>query len=207
MALSAHRSRTAASWLRRFLLWSAWPVLLAPATILLHELAHLTAALMLGFPEPVIHFSSIAHGDISDRPAWQAGVVGLAGPLVTIALILLGMAFSRNRKSVRWPYALTVSAASRLFVGVPYTVMNIAMLIVGGRLDPPSFDEYKAGVALGLPGNAVLGISGAFFFLALIWLAFTLPRGERLAAWPGLILGTVVGWAAWFMLIGPAILP
>ena len=181
--------------------------LLAPLTIVLHEVAHYVTALALGFPDVEFHFSAIAHGDIGGRPGWQSGLVGLAGPAATIAFILAAIALGRRRPGTAWPHALAFAAASRLLVGVPYTLANSITRLSGGRLDPPAFDEYKAGVALGVSGDAMLGASVAFFFVAIVWLARALPKGRRLAAWAGLLAGTALGWALWMALLGPILLP
>jgi hypothetical protein len=200
------RSTRAFSWLLVLLGWAAWPLVLAPLTILLHEIAHLGAAIAPGFPDPVLHFSFISHGDVSSRPGWQSGVVGLAGPVVTALLLLAGLGLTVRRPSARFGQALAVAAASRFFVGVPYTIANIIALASDRQLAPPAFDEYKAGEALGWSGDLTLGVTASLFFLVIIVLLARLPRGERVWAWMGLIGGTVAGWAAGFSL-APLLLP
>jgi hypothetical protein len=190
----------------RFLLWSAWPLLLAPLTILLHELGHFLTAMALGFEEAQLHFSHVEFDEAGGRSPAQVGLVGLAGPLVTAAQILAAMAFHRLRPESRWPYALAVAAASRFVVGVPYTIIGLIVRARGERLQPPAFDEFRAGEALGWSGDLLLGLSSLMVLVTLVWLARALPRGERSAAWPGLLLGTIGGWALWFS-AGPLILP
>lgn len=186
------------SWLVRLLRWAAWPLLLAPITILLHELGHLAAASLLGFPDPELHFSSISHGDISGRHSWQAGIVGLAGPAVTAFLVMVGLVLSSRRPETPFGYALAVAAASRFFVGVPYTIANLAARASGRRLEAPQFDEFKACEALGWSGDLTLGATAAIVFFVFGWLLFRLPKGSRLVGWLGLIGGTIAGWALWF---------
>lgn len=194
------------SWLARLSGWAVWPLILAPLTILLHELGHLIVAILLGFPDPQLHFSSISHGDVSDRAGWQGGMVGLAGPAVTAVLVIAGLIYSAWRPRQRFGYALAVAAVSRFFVGVPYTIGNLVALASGRTLMPPSFDEYKAGVALGWSGDVTLGMTAAMVFLVLAWLAVRLPKGDRAAGWIGLIGGTIAGWGLWFSL-APLLLP
>ena len=196
----------ARSFATRLLRWCGWPLLLAPLTIFLHELGHFLAAVALGFPDPQIHFSAISHGDVSGRPAWQSGVVGLAGPAVTAAFVFGGLALTFRAPRLRFGWALAFAAASRFFVGVPYTIANLIALASGRRLDPPAFDEYKAGEALGWSGDATLAVSSLLFFAVLLRLALGVSRGQRTAGWLGLIVGTVAGWAAWFA-AGPYLLP
>jgi hypothetical protein len=190
----------------RALRWMAWPLILAPATILLHELGHLLAAIALGFPEPALHFSSISHGDVGDRPGWQSGVVGLAGPFVTAVLVFIGIVWGVRHPRMRFGYGLAIAAVSRFFVGVPYTIANLIAHASGRTLDPPAFDEYKAGEALNWSGDLTLGVTAAAVFVVLFWLQFSLARGDKAAAWPGLIVGTIGGWALWFG-VAPLILP
>lgn len=196
----------AIGWMKRLLLWTAWPLLLAPLTIVLHELGHLLAALGFGFEGAALHFSHVDTGDTAGRPGWQIGIVGLAGPLVTAASILLAIYWGRQGTRARWPYAIAAAAASRFLVGVPYTIANLIARARGPRLEPPAFDEYRTGQALGWSGDLLLGLSSLLFFAAVFWLARALPKGERTLAWLGLVLGTVAGWVLWFT-IGPMILP
>ncbi|MDQ3482431.1 MAG: hypothetical protein M3448_03345 [Pseudomonadota bacterium] len=76
----------------------------------------------------------------------------------------------------------------------------------GRRLDPPAFDEYKAGEALGWSGNLTLGFTAGLFFLVILLMLLWLPKGQRLVAWLGLIGGTAAGWALWFS-AAPYVLP
>src|SRR5687767_9924151 len=98
---------------RRAIGWGVWCLLWVPVTILLHELGHWSAAFWLGFPDPVLHYSSISHGDIARWPPWTHGVVGLAGPTVTVVITLAACGWLLVRRDARWPFALAVSAVSR----------------------------------------------------------------------------------------------
>jgi hypothetical protein len=204
--MTAEAPKLRDSWPGRVLRWAGWALLLAPVTIVAHEFGHLLVALLLGLPEPALHFSHISHGDISGRPMWQSGLVGIAGPLVTAGFILFAMLWVRRRGADRWAFALAAAAASRFFVGVPYTLAVALAAARGVRLEPPQFDEYKAGEALGASGNLMLLVSTLLFFTAIGWLALRLPRGSRGVAWTGLFIGTVTGWALWFT-VGPLLLP
>lgn len=180
--------------------WLGWPLLLAPLTILLHELGHLLAAIALGFPDPALHFSWVSHGDVSGRPSWQLGVVGLAGPVVTALLVFAGATLLLRRRQMPFGYALAVAAASRFAVGVPYTISSLIAVMSGRRLNPPAFDEYKAGEALGWSGDLTLSTTAVVVFFVLFLVGFRLPPGERAVGWFGLLAGTIAGWAAWFSL-------
>jgi hypothetical protein len=207
LARTTHIVNPARSWVSRASRWGAWCLLFVPATIVAHELGHLTAAAALGFPDVALHFSSISHGDIAGKPAWTNGVVGLSGPLVTVIITLVACAAIALRGGPPWAFALAISAASRFVVGVPYTMVSIALLLGNRRLAPPEFDEHKAASALGWSGDAVLGFTALFLIAILVWIGYRLPRGERIAAWPGLLVGTVLGWALWMGLVGRFVLP
>jgi hypothetical protein len=195
------------SWARRTLLWGRWCLLMVPLTILLHELGHLAAAVSVGFPDPALHFSSTSQGDVTKFAAWTHGVVGLAGPAVTVMLALFACGWIALRGCARWAFALLVASVSRFAVGVPYTLINSFVRLTGRRLTPPAFDEHKAATALGWSGDAVLGSTSVLLIAALVWMGFRLPRGERSVAWPGLLLGTALGWVLWMQLLGPVLLP
>jgi hypothetical protein len=195
------------TWPRRALSWGIWCVPFVALTILLHELGHLTAAIWLGFPEPALHYSSISHGDIAGFPGRSVGIVGLAGPAVTVLVLLAACGWIALRGAAPWAVALAITAASRFAVGVPYTIANIIVGLRGAQLQPPAFDEYKAGTALGWSGNALLGSTSFVLIASVAWVAIRLPRGERGPAWTGLIIGTMLGWALWMMVVGPVLLP
>ena len=199
-------SELPATWLRRAAPWAGWCVLFVPLTILLHELGHYITALSLGVQAPALHYSSVSY-DVTTTPASVNGAVGLAGPAVTVTLALIACGWILFRGPARWAFALAISAASRFAVGVPYTLINIVIRLIGGRMGAPAFDEHKAATALGWSGDALLASTSLVLIGVLLCIGFKLPRGERTAAWPGLLFGTVFGWALWMLLIGPAILP
>lgn len=195
------------SWLRKALSWGAWPLVAVPFTILVHEAAHWLTAVAVGYPDPALHYSSISHGDVDGYPAASAGLVGMAGPVVTALQILASIAWVLWRRAHPLAFALGVAAASRFAIAVPYTVANIAVLLTGRRLQPPEFDEHKAALALGLSGDVALAVTSLLVIAVLFWLARYLPKGERTAAWTGLLLGTAIGWIWWLVVLGPILLP
>ena len=195
------------SWVRRVAPWAGWCVLFVPLTIVLHELGHYTTARFLGFPNPVLHYSVVTPGDVTGIRPSLVGVVGLAGPAVTIILAAFACTWILLRSPTRWAFALAVAAASRFVVGVPYTVINVGVRLIGGHMKAPAFDEHQAGTALGWSGDALLASTTLVLVAVLLCVGYKLPRGERSVAWPGLLLGTVLGWALWMLLLGPVLLP
>jgi len=182
-------------------------VLLAPLTIVLHEVGHYVAALWAGSPNPALHYSWTDPGNLPTKDASTDGVIGLAGPAVTIILSLFACAWILWRGPARWAFALAISAVSRFVVAVPYTLINIAVRLTGASLRAPAFDEYKAGTALGWSGDALLASTVVVLIGVLVFVGRKLPDGERSVAWSGLVIGTVLGWACWMLLLGPAVLP
>lgn len=195
------------SWLSRAAPWGAWSVFFVPITIVLHELGHYSAALLAGSPNPVLHYNLTSPGDLAGQDGSIGGVIGLAGPAVTVILSVFACGWILLRGPARWAFALAVSAASRFVVEVPYTVISSLARLTGSTLSPPAFDEYKAGIAFGWSGDLLL--ASTVFVLAgvLVFVGLKLPRGERSTAWPGLVIGTIVGWACWMLLLGPLLLP
>ena len=198
---------TGRSWLSRAASWGAWCVFFVPLTIVLHELGHCSAAVLAGSPNPVLHYSWTNPGDIAGQDGSIGGVIGLAGPAVTIILSVFACAWILLRGPARWAFALAVSAVSRFAVEVPYTLINTLARLTGASLSPPAFDEYKAGIALGWSGDVLLASTLIVLAGVLLCVGLKLPRGERSTAWPGLVIGTILGWVCWMMLLGPALLP
>ena len=194
-------------WLLRTVPWIAWCVLFVTLAIPLHEVGHYLAAMWVGSPNPTIHYSSTDPGNLSTARTSANGIVGLAGPAVTILLSAFACAWILMRGPQRWAFALAVGAVSRFIVAVPYTLMNVVVRLLGGRMRAPAFVEYKAGVALGVSGNALLASTVLVLAAVVAFVAIKLPRGERAVAWTGLITGTTIGWIFWMLLLGPVVLP
>jgi hypothetical protein len=191
----------------RTLPWIAWSVLFAILAIPLHELGHYVAAIGVGSASPRIHYSWTDPGNLSIARASATGIVGLAGPAVTILLSAFACAWVLLHGPQRWAFALAVAAVSRFIVAVPYTLINVVVRLLGRGMRPPAFDEYKAGVALGVSGNALLASTVLVLVAVLVFVAIKLPRGQRAVAWTGLITGTALGWILWMFVLGPVVLP
>jgi len=195
------------SWFSRVVPWAAWCVFLAPLAIVLHELGHYAAAFWAGSPNPALHYSWTDPGNLPAKGASTDGVIGLAGPAVTIILSLFACAWILWRRPARWAFALAICAVSRFVVAVPYTIMTIVVRLTGGSLGAPAFDEYQAGTALGWSGDALLASTIVVLIGVLVFVGRSLPGGERSVAWPGLVIGTILGWICWMLLLGPVLLP
>lgn len=180
-------------------------ILLVPVGILLHELGHLFTALALGFPNPEFHYGAVSPGDVTKQAQWELGAVGLAGPLVTALLTVLGIAAHRVWRFSVWPFALAVAAASRFAVAVPFSLANVYVRLSGQRLAPPAFDEQKAADALGWSGELLLGVTSATLLIVVAWLVIKLPY--RWLSLPAILVGVASGWALWMGALGPVLFP
>ena len=183
-----------------------WPIALVGLTILLHETGHLLAAKYFGLPDTALHFDRVDYDERVAVDAWKLGVIGLAGPAVTIILIIIGLAWAGKTRHPA-AYALAAAAASRLIVGVPYTVVALALFLSGRHLAAPSFDEARAALAFGLPPEALMAVSTAAFFIAFGGVVGALPKGLRLLGLSALVAGTAAGWGLWMVVLGPRLLP
>ena len=195
------------SWFSRVLPWAAWCVLLAPLTIVVHEVGHYAAAVWAGSTNPVLHYSWTDPGNLPVKGGFIDGVIGLAGPAVTVTFSLFACAWILLRGPARWAFALAITSVSRFVVAVPYTIANIVVRFTRATMGAPAFDEYKAGTAFGWSGNALLASTVLVLVGVLVFVGRKLPGGERSVAWPGLVIGTILGWVLWMLLIGPVVLP
>jgi hypothetical protein len=190
-------------------LWLGWvgvAALAAPVGIVLHELGHFGAAEAFGFPEVTLHFASVSdQADGAGFPAWQYGVKALAGPAVTLFLVL-GFTIAARRFG---PGPFT--AAPVFAAGVRTVILGAAYFFV--RITNPegaatsNIDEVNAVRHLGLSIDLFMGFSMFLILGTWIYLAWLIPKPVRWKAVVATILGMIVGIGAWISVIGPAMLP
>lgn len=183
-----------------------WPFLLVPPSIVLHEVSHLLVAMAVGVPEPALHYAAISHGDISQLPGWAFAATSAAGPLLTVALSVFACFAIAQSAGSRWTFGLAAAASSRLLLGLPFAVLGTLSALLGNEAHS-KFDEFQAAAAVGLPGLPFVIMTAACGLATFIFVGLRIGRAERTAAWPGIILGTVLGWAFWIFGLGPIILP
>ena len=191
---------------QRWLVWFGAALLAAPLAIVLHELGHFTLAKAFGFPNVSFHFSSVSDGaDAAGYPLWQQGLKALAGPAVTLALVL-GFTAAARRYG---PGPLTVGPA--FAAGVRAFILGGAYLLVRvlhpERVAQGNFDELNAARRLGLSADLVMAVSVLTIVAAWIYLVRLLPKAIRLRALGVTAAGTVVGVVLWVSVIGPIVLP
>ena len=200
-----------------FLKWSLGGLVVAPLSILPHELGHYLVLLAVDVPNPVLHYASVSwdsrefweavrHEDFATAaaaaPIWGVALSMAAGPLVTYAIVA-----ACCYGCVRWrPYPVLVAVGClcplRLLVGV---VHGVNVLLGSGQF--ARYDELSVAALTGIPvqllvafGVLVIAISGA-------WLARYLPRGRRTVAVVSMLAGGVAGAVVYLGYVGPWLLP
>lgn len=123
--------------------FGAAAALVAPLTVIAHELGHFLAGRAMGF-DAELRAASVSGGAVLGRaPDWMVAVQALAGPLVTFLLLASAFAIGR-RRAKPWVIALAATAPLRFLVGASYLTWSIYAWSQGGELrGSPNFDEYK----------------------------------------------------------------
>jgi hypothetical protein len=183
-------------------------VLIAPVTVLLHELGHFAAGAVFGFPELVLRYGSVDSAAAEQGfPLWQQGIQASSGPLVTLSLTLLCCFYVARRG----PHMLAVTtglvAPVRFLIGGVYFGYAAYVWLLGGRMEGSNFDEYNVARASGIPLEVLLAIEVMFMLGAWWYLASRTERRERWSALFAVGTGMVVGLLLWLGSIGPRLLP
>ncbi|MDZ4273188.1 MAG: hypothetical protein U0975_10985 [Erythrobacter sp.] len=206
--------------LRLFGTWLVATLVAAPASIVLHELAHYLAALGLGFSEVRLHFSSVSYTEVgpfwdafrnesvasAERIAdvWKVGAVSLAGIAATWILALAACMLAVRRDLTTFTGAL-LGAFALVSPLRGYTALSYIIEIRPNYPDAfPSFDEFQAAKALGVPVDIFVVIGVLVVLVCWVVLSRKL-KFDLLPIVPALAIGTVGGIVMW-MLIGPHIL-
>ncbi|MDQ3674360.1 MAG: hypothetical protein M3365_08300 [Gemmatimonadota bacterium] len=136
-------------------------------------------------------------------PAWQLATVAAAGPMVTVATVLLCCYLAVWYR----PHPLIVTAGLVAPLKFSVGLVFIYYWLAGVRNSSPNFDEFNlarhAGISPFIPiliGVAVL-VGGA------LWLVRSIPKGERTPALATSIVGAAVGLALYARVLGPRFLP
>jgi hypothetical protein len=197
---------------RVLILWFVVGVLAVPVVTLLHEAGHYTVSRMMGWTGEVIHYSSAGprngEPDSESHPAWQAALVSIAGPVVSIFVIFIG-AYVAKREALR-PIgtALGVSAGPR-FYAPALTAAVIILRRMRNMQTPfhPVLDEYSFGQQLGISPLIPLLLSFAVALVGFFLLGRTVWGRTSAISLAAMALGTVAGAVIYFKFLGPAILP
>ena len=193
---------------KTFLEFAAWGAIVAPATIVLHELGHFLAGLALGTPDIALHYGSVSDSAAeSGFPEFRIGVQALAGPVVT--LLLMAGCLIALRKQADHPLYFTAlfAAPIRFAVGAVYLYFVAAAAFQGIAPGQPNFDEFKAAQMLGFPVAPLLVAELALTLALWSWAARRLGGAIRLPALAGTVIGIIAGIGIWIAGLGPLLLP
>ncbi len=193
---------------KTFLVFAASGAIVAPATIVLHELGHFLAGLALGTPDIALHYGSVSDSAAETGfPAFRIGLQALAGPVVT--LLLMAGCVIALRKQPHHPVYFTAlfAAPIRFAVGAVYLYFVAAAAFQGIAPGQPNFDEFKAAQMLGFPVASLLVAELALTLTLWWWAARRLSSAIRWPALAGTVTGIIAGIGIWIAGLGPLLLP
>jgi len=189
------------------LTYAAWGAVVAPLTIVAHELGHFGVGLFLATPDLALHYGSVSDtASEQGVPAVRIGAQALAGPVAT--LLIMAACVMGLRQKVHPFFVVTLIAAPiRFAVGAVYLAFSLQAAIQGGARGEPNFDEFKAAQALGFAVEPLL-IGELVATIAIwVWMFRRLQRETRFSSLFGAVVGIGLGIGVWIALIGPWLLP
>jgi hypothetical protein len=189
------------------LTYAAWGAVVAPLTIVAHELGHFGVGLLLGTPDLALHYGSVSDtASEQGFPAARIGAQALAGPVATL-LIMAACVMGLRKKVHPFFVVALIVAPIRFAVGAVYLAFSLQAAIQGGARGQPNFDEFKAAQALGFAVEPLLIFELVATIAIWVWMFRRLERGTRFNSLCGAVAGVAVGIGAWIALIGPWLLP
>ena len=179
----------------------------APVGVVLHEGGHWLTGRLLGYPTR-LNVASVSGGPELGHSADAAvALQAAAGPLVTIALLVMAALALRRSRAPAWALALALTAPLRFLVGAAFLFFVAQAQWQGhGFTGSPNFDEYTAARALGWSPVGLVGVQMAALFGWWWWSIRQVPRGGRWASVGAVLAGAIIGLWAWMSAIGPAFL-
>jgi hypothetical protein len=210
--------------LRRGLLWAGAGALAVPVGTLLHELGHYSVGRAFSLPGPTLHYSSVSFigeeqflnavraGHLAAAaamfPGWQVALDSAAGPIVSIVILWLAVLFTRREHL--HPFVVALGSFSALRFNAPFLAGSVMMLrwfLRRQGFPAANVDEINAALSAGIsPGLAVTAVL-IIVFLGVFKLLERLPGNGRLASLVWLAAGIAAGSAAYFLYLGPLLLP
>ena len=175
-----------------------------PVTILLHELAHALAGVLLGHPNVQLHFASVSSdAELMGAPLWQQGLVSGAGPMASLLIVLVCWLLARQKKVGPSVTAIALFAPFKYLIGVAYLIS----LLRGQDVSRANFDEHTFATIFGLPTVLVVSIGLCVFAVSWYWFLKQIPPQTRFKAFLGLLIGFIAGLGLYLGVVGPMILP
>lgn len=161
--------------------YALWTTILAPVSVVLHELGHFVIGFVHGYPVR-LRPSSVGGGPrLPGDDSFLVGLGAFAGPLVSVLLAFFACAVIA-RFGPRPPFVvIAVVAPLRSIVIVVYLVFQIIAAVRGVSAGTPNFDEFNAATAWNLPVLPVAIVAVALMIGIWVWTLGRLPRRSR---WP-----------------------
>jgi len=189
---------------RRATVWFASAVVAGPLTILAHELGHFLAGLAFNHPQVVLHYASVTSDAVrAGYPPWQLATVAAAGPVVTVATVLLCCYLATRYR----PHPLIVTGGLIAPIKFSVGLIFIYYWLTGVRNSSPNFDEFNVAKHAGISSFIPILIGVAVLVGGWVWLVRSIPKGERIPALATSIVGGAVGLALYANVLGPRSLP
>ena len=186
---------------------------MAPAAIVLHELGHYGSQLVLGYQDvPFISYDSTTMGTAPDDPRHLIdGLTSAAGPVVSLLLVLLGVAVARGGGPVPLALALVVADWVRVLGSLLFNGVLAGDSPIDGLSD--GFSElsilpYHLDVMWAAVLVSVIDLALPFVAAALVYRALR-RRGVPLLGTKFLLafVSVIAGYTLWLGVLGPVVLP
>lgn len=178
-----------------------------------HELGHFAVAKALGCA-PTLHYASVTAGCLAGQSDPTLRVLGIAaGPVSSMVTGSLGIALlARWRKHhTRLDIPGTIYTVVALFWSRPLfnLLIQVEALTLGGRSwsAVANSDEARISTYLGAPLLTVGVVSAVLSAGVCIWTTAQVPPRDRTGWMTGAVVGSLIGFAVWMAVLGPAWLP
>lgn len=181
-----------------------WSWLLAgaiggPLSIFLHEMAHFAAAHFAGAPNIRFEWTAV-EADFDGIDATARGFIALAGPVLTVGLLVAAWLYSRRRFNPV-VHAIGLVAGVRSLVSLGYIIRSIIGSADSGNF---AFDEYDAAIDLGISPLWFSVPSLVAFLAAAGWFGRLLRRRHGRVPVLLVLVGSAVGLLV-YATVGPAV--
>lgn len=177
-----------------------------------HELGHWLAAWVQGC-DPVLHFASVSpHCPLSapDRVEWLGLAAGPVSTLLCGSVGMLGLHRWRRRsvlvdfKGLAWTVLALFWCRPLFNTGVQLGSVALG-LVPSERLQHS--DEGRLSIAMGWPAMTLSWVCSVLALGVIIWTTRQMPPDLRGSWAAGALSGSLVGFALWMGVLGPAWMP
>jgi hypothetical protein len=180
-------------------------LVLSPALLLAHEVAHYVAGVWVGCTDLKLHFACVTGNLSGDHLGRRDALMAGAGPLVQATLAVGGFLWLRRARQHHPDGAATLPdwVATMLALNAARGIRGFT----GPPNHPEPKDEALVSQALGLPAWFLPYLLAAVSAIALLAIVRLHPPGHRLLPLGSMVLGVLVSGVLWMRLAGPFLLP